>query len=240
MCKIYGYCRVSTKEQNLERQERTILAAFPEAIVRKEKYTGTKLEGRAELEKLLKVVKPGDTIVFDNVDRMSRNADLGWQLYTALFNQGVNLVFLKQPYINTEVYASRIRQADIATGKTYIDEGLKTILLGIAQEQIRIAFDQAQQEVDDKRKYIKEGIKEKKLRNELIDAGIIQGEKTQIGQQPGRKLNVKKAAAAKEIIRKHSVDFGGTLRDPECIKLAGCSRNSFYKYKREIIAENQH
>ena len=227
MCKIYGYCRISRKEQSIERQERNILAAYPEAIIRKEAFTGTKIEGRAELEKILKAVKPGDTIVFDSVSRMSRNAEDGWMLYTALFNQGVNLVFLKEPYINSEVYGKRIQQADITTGKKYIDEGLKVILLGIAQEQIRIAFEQAEKEVTDLHQRTREGIETARLNGK------------QIGQQTGRKLNVKKAAAAKEIIRKHSVDFGGTLRDPECIKLAGCSRNSFYKYKREIISENQ-
>lgn len=227
MCKIYGYCRISRKEQSIERQERNILAAYPEAIIRKEAFTGTKIEGRAELEKILKAVKPGDTIVFDSVSRMSRNAEDGWMLYTALFNQGVNLVFLKEPYINSEVYGKRIQQADITTGKKYIDEGLKVILLGIAQEQIRIAFEQAEKEVTDLHQRTKEGIETARLNGK------------QIGQQAGRKLNVKKAKEAKEIIRKHSVDFGGTLRDPECIKLAGCSRNSYYKYKREIIAENQ-
>ena len=227
MCKIYGYCRISRKEQSIERQERNILAAYPEAIVRKEAFTGTKIEGRKELEKLLKAVKPGDTIVFDSVSRMSRNADDGWMLYTALFNQGVNLKFLKEPFIDTEIYGKRIQQADITTGKRYIDEGLKVILLGIAEEQIRLAFEQAEKEVTDLHQRTREGIETARLNGK------------QIGQQAGRKLNVKKAAAAKEIIRKHSVDFGGTLKDPECIKLAGCSRNSFYKYKREIIAENQ-
>ena len=36
-----------------------------------------------------------------------------------------------------------------------------------------------------------------------------------------------------EIIKKHSKDFGGSLEDPDVIKLCGCSRNSYYKYKKE-------
>lgn len=47
----------------------------------------------------------------------------------------------------------------------------------------------------------------------------------------------KKAAAAKEIIRKHCKDFGGALSDVETLKIAGCSRGSYYKYKREIKEE---
>jgi len=40
----------------------------------------------------------------------------------------------------------------------------------------------------------------------------------------------------KAIIKKHSKDFGGTLDDADVMKLCGCSRNSYYKYKREIKA----
>ena len=38
----------------------------------------------------------------------------------------------------------------------------------------------------------------------------------------------------KEIIKKHSKDFNGTLEDPDVIKLCGCSKNSYYKYKKEL------
>ena len=45
---------------------------------------------------------------------------------------------------------------------------------------------------------------------------------------------MKKAIEAKELILKHSKDFRGTLDDPDVMKLAGISRNSYYKYKREL------
>ena len=53
----YGYCRISTKKQNIERQERNIKATYPEALIRKEVYTGTKSD-RKEWSKLLKALKP--------------------------------------------------------------------------------------------------------------------------------------------------------------------------------------
>jgi len=56
----------------------------------------------------------------------------------------------------------------------------------------------------------------------------------QIGQERGRKLIVKKAAACKESIRKYSRDFDGTLCDADCIRLIGIARNTYYKYKREL------
>ena len=60
---------------------------------------------------------------------------------------------------------------------------------------------------------------------------------TQIGLQKGTALVTKKSIQCKEIIQKHSRDFGGSLDDPDVIKLCGCSRNSYYKYKREIKAQ---
>ena len=51
---IYGYCRVSTQSQNIERQVRNILAAFPDAEIIREVFTGTTFQGRDKLEKLLK------------------------------------------------------------------------------------------------------------------------------------------------------------------------------------------
>ena len=71
MSKIYGYCRISTPKQSIERQIRNILSAYPEAIIYQEVYTGKKLYERKEFEKLLSRVKKGDTIVFDSVSRMS-------------------------------------------------------------------------------------------------------------------------------------------------------------------------
>ena len=44
----------------------------------------------------------------------------------------------------------------------------------------------------------------------------------------------KKSIDCKAIIQKHSKDFDGTLEDPDVIKLCGCSRNSYYKYKKEL------
>ena len=47
----------------------------------------------------------------------------------------------------------------------------------------------------------------------------------------------KKSLAAKEIIKKYSRDFNGSLPDKECIKLAQVSRNTYYAYKKQLIAE---
>ena len=99
MSRIYGYCRISTREQSIERQQRNIKALYSEAILVNEVFTGTKIEGRTEWQKLYKRVQQGDTIVFDSVSRMSRNAEEGFELYKELFNRGVELVFIKEQHI---------------------------------------------------------------------------------------------------------------------------------------------
>ena len=227
MEKIIGYARVSTSRQNIERQVRNIKASFPEAVIVKEVYTGTKFQGRKELEKILKVVNAGDTIVFDSVSRMSRNAAEGFALYENLYNREVNLVFLKEPHINTETYRKAMKNQVSLTGDAvdYILEGINRYLMALAQEQIKIAFDQAEKEVIDLRQRTKEG----------METARINGK--QIGQQPGKKLETKKSIRAKQDIKMLNRSFNGTLDDKETIRLVGISRNTFYKYKKELFEE---
>ncbi len=220
---VYGYCRISRQQQRIERQELNIKKAYPTAIIIKEIFTGRIIQ-RKELDRILEAIKPDDTIVFDSVSRMSRNATDGYELYQQLYNQGVNLVFLKEPHINTSTYRDAIKTSIPLTG-TAVDlilSGINAYLLELAKEQIRLAFATAQKEVDDLRQRTKEGIATARLHGK------------QVGGIHGKKLNVKKKRPAKEIILHHSITFGGSLNDAECARLAGISRNTYYKYKQEI------
>lgn len=223
---IYGYCRISTKQQSIDRQERNILAEYNNAIIIKESYTGTKID-RPLFTKLLKTIKTEDTIVFDSVSRMSRDSEEGFTLYEELFNKGIELVFLKEPHINTKTYKRALTNNISLTGTNvdYILEGVNKYLLALAKEQIKIAFEQAEKEVKDLQQRTKEG----------IETARINGK--QIGNVKGTKLITKKSVEAKKHIIKYSKDFGGTLKDIEVIKLIGLARNTYYKYKKEIIAE---
>lgn len=222
--RIYGYVRISTGKQSIERQVRNILSVFPEAIIVREVYTGTKFQGRKEWEKLLRIIKSGDIIVFDSVSRMSRNAEEGFALYEQLFYQGVTLVFLKEPHINTETYKKAMTSQIEMTGDKVdlILSGVNKYLMELAREQIRIAFEQAEKEVTDLKQRTREGIESARLAGK------------QIGQKLGTTYETKKAKMAKEIIQKHNKDFGGSLNDAETMKQAGISRKSLYKYKREL------
>lgn len=221
---VYGYCRISTNKQSIERQVRNIRQVHSEAIILKEVYTGTKFQGRKELDKLLKTVRIGDIIVFDSVSRMSRNAEEGFLLYEELYAKGIELVFLKEPHINTETYKQALAQGVPITGTTvdYILEGVNKYLMALAKEQIKLAFEQAEKEVQDLHQRTKEGIETARLNGK------------QIGQPVGAKLVTKKSLKAKELIQKYSKDFGGTLNDKECIRLIGIARGSYYKYKAEM------
>lgn len=227
MSKIWGYCRISTSKQSIERQQRNILELYPSAIIINEVFTGTKIDGRKEFNKLLKQVKQGDIIVFDSVSRMSRNAEEGFMMYEELFNRGIELVFIKEPHINTITYKKALTNNIEMTGTNvdFILEGINKYLLALAKEQIKIAFNQAQKEVDDLHQRTKEG----------IETARINGK--QIGQKQGIKLITKKSIQAKNDIMKYSKDFQGTLKDIEVIKLLGLARNTYYKYKKELSEE---
>ena len=160
MSREFGYCRISTGRQNIERQERNIRTAYPNAVIVKEVYTGTKFQGRKELEKILDKIQAGDTIIFDSVSRMSRDAEEGFQLYEELFHRDISLVFLKEPHINTETYKRAVMNQINMTGDKIdlILEGVNQYLMELAREQIRIAFEQAEKEVSDLHQRTKEGI----------------------------------------------------------------------------------
>ncbi len=233
MGKVYAYARISRKTQKIERQIENLTKAYPDARLYQEAYTGTKIEGRKEFDKLKKIVKPGDTIVFDSVSRMSRDADEGIKLYMKWFETGIDLVFLKESYINTDVYRTSIQQSIEATGNEIADiyiEATNKVIKLLAEQQIWKAFEQAEKEVSDLHQRTREGIREAKRSGK------------QVGRSVGADVVTKKSQAAKKLIKAYSRDFNGTLKDVDAIiqiraRLGKLSRNSYYKYKRELIEE---
>ena len=228
---VFGYCRVSTTHQRITRQVTNIKQVEPSAVIIKEFYTGT-TQSRPNWEKLVCRLQHGDTIIFDSVSRMSRNAEEGFRDYKALYEKGVNLVFINEPLINTSVFdssKSNLLRITVETGNAAVDDYFKgnitlinNLLMALAEEQIKSAFAQSEKEVNDLHTRISQGMRESKRNG------------TRIGIEKGTVLVTKKSVECKEIIRKHSKDFNGTLEDGDVIKLCGISRNSYYKYKREL------
>lgn len=94
---IYGYARVSSKGQDkygngLEVQERQLLENGAEVIYY-ESFTGTK-KSRPELNKLMSVLRAGDTVVVSKLDRIARSTRDGLDIIEDLLNKGVSINIL--------------------------------------------------------------------------------------------------------------------------------------------------
>lgn len=224
---IYGYVRVSTRKQNIERQIKNIAEYSPTVKIFVDKFTGT-TSNRPNWLKLLHQVRKDDTIIFDSVSRMSRNADEGIDTYFSLFEKGVNLVFLKEQYINTATYKEalekQINETENEIANIYIEATNKVLKL-LATQQIRIAFEQAEKEVQDLRQRTSEGMRASNAPQKISEA------------TKGMKKTTKKSIKAKEIIKAMSRDFNGTKTDVELINLIHVTRNTYYKYKAELKME---
>ena len=246
MANIYGYMRVSTKHQDVGRQRVNILRVYPEAILYEETHGGGDYNGCVVLTKLLKIVQPGDTIVFDSVSRFSRDNITGPEEYRRLFKMDVNLVFLNEPYINTDNYRKALDVALPRTG-TFIDpiiSGVEEALLQLAEKQVQEAFDQANKEMLDIRKRTSQALQKKIAENRILPPD----QQIRIGTQKGDTFTTKKKQIALERIKEGlekgypdevimnniTGDLRKQLPDSKCKDI---SRNTFYNYKRELLGK---
>ena len=118
---IFGYARVSTEEQNLNRQLDQLKEAGVEKVY-KEKITGTKKD-RPELNKLLEYARKGDVIVIADLTRLSRSTKDLISLSEQLKEKGIELISLKETIDTTT-----------ATGKMMF--GMLSVLAQFERDQI--------------------------------------------------------------------------------------------------------
>lgn len=87
----YGYIRISTKFQNVERQERNIrlMCPDPNLVIIKEIFTGS-TQDRPKWRRYYPRFMPGDNIYFDSVSRMARDEDDGVKEYLVLEPGGID------------------------------------------------------------------------------------------------------------------------------------------------------
>ena len=132
---------------------------------------------------------------------------------------------MKEHYIDTDIYRQNTQQKIQLTGteEDILFSAINHYFIKLAEKQIKIAFEQAQKEVDDLHIRTKEGIETARLNGK------------QIGQQQGASLHIKKKEPIKAEIQKKSKDFNGTMTDKDLIKILGIARNTYYKYKKEMI-----
>ena len=113
---VYGYCRVSTKRQgdgNSLEAQRELLLSNGVDVMFQEEFTGTKLE-RPELEKLLAVIKSGDSLVVTKLDRMARSISQGISLIDRLINMGVTVNILNLGILDNTPASKLVRNIFLA------------------------------------------------------------------------------------------------------------------------------
>jgi DNA invertase Pin-like site-specific DNA recombinase len=91
---LYGYARVSTIDQDLRLQRATLKAAGCD-VIRAEKASGNRRDGRTELQVLLDFVRRGDTII--RIDRLARSMKDLQDIVHELRSRGVALRATEQP-----------------------------------------------------------------------------------------------------------------------------------------------
>lgn len=162
MCNVYGYMRISTAEerdlQKYTRQEKALQKYAQDnkleyALTFKEDKSGKSFVDRKAWQTLESIVKTGDTIVFKDICRFTRQAEEGYNKYMKLLNMGVELVFIDNPTVST----AYIRQLlDIANRQSIV---AKTSLESTVKLLLIVELDRAEQERAIIVQRIKDGIK---------------------------------------------------------------------------------
>lgn len=127
--KIYGYIRVSTKEQNEDRQL-IALREFPVLVnnIYMDKLSGKDFN-RPQYRKLLRKIRPGDIVVIKSIDRLGRNYEeilLQWRIITK--EKQVDVVVLDMPLLDTR------KSGNDLTG-TFVADLVLQILSYVAQTE---------------------------------------------------------------------------------------------------------
>ena len=121
MGNYFNYQRISTKEergrQGYNRQEKSINRYAKEHSLEflmtfREDASGKSFENRKEWQKLEALLQTGDTIVFKDISRFTREYEAGYQKYMELMNKGVNLVFIDNSTISTDYIKNMMEIAE--------------------------------------------------------------------------------------------------------------------------------
>ena len=138
---IYGYARVSTKDQNLSRQLEQLKKENCNKIF-KEKVSGKNIEDRIEIQKLLNILKASDTVVISSLDRLSRNYEDIKHLYNEIVNvKHCNLLVLDMPCLsaNNDSLISKFMNELILNVLAFVSENEKEKIRERQKQGIEIA-----------------------------------------------------------------------------------------------------
>ena len=188
---IYGYARVSSVDQNLERQ----LAEFEKFGICKKQIYSDKKSGkdfcRESYLKMLKKIKKGDLLVIKSIDRLGRNYVMITNEWNRITNViGADILVLDMPLLDTR------EKNDSLMGKFISDVVLQVLSFVAENERINIKARQS------------EGIKLAKLNGVRFgrpERVLTEREKQIIISYNQRELTLKEAL--KEINMKDSLFF---------------------------------
>lgn len=160
MANIYNYQRISTKEeramQKYDRQEKSLETyaknnEFEYLLSFKDDASGSSFN-RPNWLKLEKLLQTGDSVIFKDISRFTRQAQEGYEKYMELMNKGITLVFIDNPTISTDYIKSMMHiaeQQDLVT-KTALESTIKLLLI--------VELDRVQKERETTSQRIKQGI----------------------------------------------------------------------------------
>lgn len=161
MCNFYSYMRISTEEerglQKFTRQKNALQRYAKENNIEyllefQEDKSGKDFTGRTQWQKLESIVQSGDTIVFKDVCRFTRQAEQGYTKYMELLNKGVDLIFIDNQTISTPYIKQLLNVAkeQNLVAKTSLESTVKLLLI--------VELDRAEQERLTTVQRIKDGI----------------------------------------------------------------------------------
>lgn len=162
MANTYFYMRISTKESNdkqsFNRQEKSLKLyaesnniKYSDRYIYKDDISGATFN-RSEWKEVESNLNEGDTVVFKEISRFTRQAEEGYKKYMQLMNKGVNLVFLDNPTVSTDYIKNLTEVANTQNlvTKTALESTIKLLLI--------VELDRVQQEREIIAKRIKQGI----------------------------------------------------------------------------------
>ncbi len=228
MAKEFGYCSSGCTRPQFEKQIDNINRRYPNAILIKEVYS-SKVSDRTELHKLLSQLEQDDILIVNSLDRLSRDPEEVFSYYKTLAKRGVKVIFINQPYMNTEVF--NLTCQDMISDNPEADqEIIRVSLYRFLQEQISRILDKSWEDLQQQRVHMRESYE------------AAREEAKQSGQENAKKYESRKSFMVKELIRKYSQNFEGSMNDVATMEqirneMGTLSRNTYYKYKKELALE---
>ncbi len=140
MSNTYSYMRISTKEerqkQTFNRQKSALIKYAADhgieyLIEFREDESGKDFVHRKEWNKLERLLQSGDTVVFKDISRFTREAENGYEKYMTLLEKGVDLIFIDNPTVSTPYIKQLLNVAkkQNLVAKTSLESTVKLLLI---------------------------------------------------------------------------------------------------------------